>query len=213
MADAVYNELQEDLRRQQLLDWMRRYGPWVVVAALLAVFGTAGYVFYQRQHEAKLEAVTAALYQNLGANAKAQPAESAGRLDSFADSETGRQAVLARLMAAGLKLRANDKPGTLADLQRVIDDKQADDSLHGAATIMYVQNALDSAAPDELQLRLAPYQDAGSAYRFQAWELGALVAYRAGDHERAQQLLQNILNDEAVPASARDRAADLQRVL
>lgn len=213
MADAVLTELQEDLRRQQLLDWMRRYGPWVVVAALLAVFGTAGYVFYKRQHEAKLEQVTAALYQNLGQNAKAQPAGSAGRLDSFAAEQGGDTAVLAKLLAAGLKLRADDKPGTLAELQGVIDDKRADDSLHGAATIMYVQNALESATPDDLQQRLKPYQDAGSPYRFQAWELGALVAHRAGDHDRAQQLLQNIVNDEAAPATARERAADLQRVL
>ena len=214
MADAILTELQEDFRRQQLLAWTRRYGPLVVVAALLLVFGTAGYVFYQRQQEGKLEGVTAQLYAGLGADAKAKPAEAAAKLDQFADAHADdRQAVLAQLLAAGMKQRANDRDGQLADLKRVLGNDRADAALRAAATMMYVQAALEADAPADLQKMLSPYQATDSAYRFTAWELGALVAHRAGDHAKAQQLLDQIIKDDGAPADSRNRAAELQRVL
>ncbi len=214
MADAILTELQEDLRRQQMLEATRRYGPLVAILALLLVFGTAGYVFYQRHQDSKHEDVTAQLYAGLGADAKAKPAEAATQLNQFAtDHADDKQAVLAQLLAAGLKQRAGDTPGQLADLKSVIDSGKADESLKAAATMMYVQAALGAETPDALQDMLNPYQATDNAYRFTAWELGALVAHRANDHAKAQQLLDQILKDDAAPVDNRTRAADLQRVL
>lgn len=214
MADAILTELQEDLRRQQMLEATRRYGPLVVIAALLLIFGTAGYVFYQHRQESKLEGVTAELYAGLGADAKAHPADAAAQLNQFAAThDNNKQAVLAQLLAASMKQRAEDKDGMLTDLKSVMENEKADASLKAAATMMYVQAALEKDAPDSLQAKLAPYQATDNAYRFTAWELGALVAHRAGDHAKAQQLLDQILKDDAVPTDSRTRATELQRVL
>lgn len=214
MSDNILAELQEDARREQLKEWTKKYGGMVVTLALLIVLGTAGYTFYQHRQEGQLRDVTTALYDGLGPDSRSHPVDAADKLNAFAKEHADSlQAPLASLLEAGLRQRANQPEQALAAFQSVMNDSRADAALKGAATMLYVEAGLETADAAALQAKLAPYQTTDSPYRFTAWELGALVAHRAGDHEKAQALLAQLTRDPATPPETRQRAVELQRVL
>lgn len=214
MSDPILAELQEDLRREQLQVMTKKYGGIALMLAILVVLGTAGYTFYEHQHEAELRKVTEALYDGLGPDSKSHPAEVADKLQAFATEHAdSAQAPLAKLLEAGLAEKSNQPDRALAAFEAVMNDSHADAALKGAATILYAQAGLESVEPKTLQDKLAPYQTTDSPYRFAAWELGALAAHRAGDHDKAQALLAQLTSDGATPGDIRQRAVELQRVL
>lgn len=213
--NAILAELQEDFRREQFKQWMNRYGGAVLVLAVLLVLGTGAYTMWQQHQEGKLQAVTANLYDAIGPQAQQKPAEAADRLKTFAaqypDNEQGD---LAALLAAGLEKKASQPQEALALFSKVAESAKTDASLKGVATMLYVETALNTdTSPADLQAKLAPYQAADSAFRFTAWELGALAAHKAGDYEKARAFLDQLMKDSDTPNTQRQRAAELQRVL
>ncbi|MBX6324392.1 MAG: hypothetical protein IRY94_21475, partial [Rhodospirillaceae bacterium] len=52
MAD-IFREVDEELRRENLVKLWKRYGSYILAAALLIVVGSGGYVVWQRQMEAR----------------------------------------------------------------------------------------------------------------------------------------------------------------
>ncbi|MFV3076402.1 tetratricopeptide repeat protein [Niveispirillum fermenti] len=214
MSD-IFREVDEDLRREQLLSFWKRYGGIVIGAAVLVVAATAGNVGWKYWRSAQMENRTAVLSQAL---APLRPAAEGTAPDTRAAAEAlsqaaarlgGGHATLARLYEAGLRARDGQRDQALALYDAIAGDGGADPALRDMALLLSVQHQADDGDAKALRIRLEPLLKAGNAWRASALETAALLSIRAGDMVDAQALLKQLSEDSTAPQALRARATEL----
>ncbi|WP_291867205.1 tetratricopeptide repeat protein [Bradyrhizobium sp.] len=208
----LFDEVDEDVRRDQLKKIWDQYSIYIVAGALLiiaAVGGWRGYAYL----EAKKAAEAGAAFDKaseLSEQNKHTEAEAAFA-DLAAKAPSGYR-TLARLRAAAEAVSRDPQAAA-----RLYDDIAADRSVgapeQDLARVRAAGLLLETSAyPDMLQ-RLEPATAPGSTFRHTARELLALSAWRASDTAAARQWLDVIANDAETPPSLRSRAEALQALL
>lgn len=212
-SDQFIREVDEELQRDRWAHLWRRYGIYVIAAALLVVLATAGRVGWQawtdRQQRLQGEAFARA-EQALDEGDYATAAE---RFGEVAAEFGGGPAAVARLRRAMALIEAGEREAALEALERLAEGGAGDPLLHDLAGLLRVQLRIDEAPPAQLMDELEPLTDSGQPWRHTARELMALAALRAGDTERARDTLETIVDDSTTPASLRQRADELLRAI
>jgi hypothetical protein len=211
MAD-IFQEVEEDLRRDRYERLAKAYGGHVIAGVLLLVAGTAGYVLWKDRHEASQQAATLQLAQAVdqaGLSGHAPVAGGAGALDTIASGGPSGAAGLARFFQAGLKAGSNDRAAAITLYEGLAGDPSVAPLYQQLATLMAVQLQINDGDPAALTARLDPLGAQTSPWRFTARELRALLAARTGDTAGARTLFQQLADDNGAPAGLRVRAAEL----
>ncbi len=212
MAD-LFDEVDEELRRDQFNRYWKQYGKFAIAGLVLIVVGTAGGVGWREYTEKKRiqhsEEFTAAvtLIQD---NKNNEAIDALGAL--AADANVG-YATLARFREAALKADAGDREGAIAVYDALSKDRGVDELYSGLAGLYYVLNTIDTGDPADLAARLTPLADAESPWRFSARELSALLAIRQGEPDKAVEIYTQLADDAQTPSGARARAAEMLRAL
>ena len=208
----LFDEVDEDVRRDQLKKLWDQYSIYIVAGALLIIASVGGWRGYQYL-EAKKAAEAGAAFDKaveLSEANKHTEAEAA-----FADLVTKAPAgyrVLARLRTA--TEIANRDPLAAA---KMFDEIAADGSVGAAeqdlARIRAAQLMLEGSTYPNMKQRLEAAAAPGATFRHTARELLALSAWRANDATATRQWLDLIANDGDTPSSLRSRAEALQALL
>ncbi len=101
----------------------------------------------------------------------------------------------------------------MAALDRLADDGAADQALRDLAAFLAVLYQMDSAAPGELDARLAPLMTEASPWRASARELAGLLAFRRGEMAAARDIFTGLVDDATAPREVRGRAAEFLAIL
>lgn len=205
MSD-IFREIDEDLRRDNLLKLWKRYGTFILAGAVLIVAVTGGYVAWQRYEEGR----------RLDQSRAYEAARSVEQTDPKAAIEAMQKlgggaapyGMLARFHEAGLKAEQGDTAGALAAYDALSKDADSP-AYRSAATIFYAMHALDSEEPNALIERLKPLTAPTSPWRYSALELTGLAAQRAGDTARAREIFTALSGDSEAPSALRSRAAEI----
>lgn len=214
MSD-IFREVDEDLRRDQIMKFWKRYGGLVIGAAILVVAATAGNVGWKHWRTTRMEERTAVLSDAL---ATLRPADENARPDSKAAAEALSAAAaklgeghadIARLYEAGLRARDGQRDEAVKLYDQVAGTAGADPMLRDLATLLSVQLQLDTGDAAALRGRLAPLLKPGSAWKASATEASALLAARAGDNAGAAALFKELSDDATAPQALRARATEL----
>ncbi|HEV2678656.1 MAG TPA: tetratricopeptide repeat protein [Aliidongia sp.] len=206
MAD-IFQEIDEDLRRDRAAKLWARYGKYVIAAAVLVVAATAAGVGYQnwrlQQYQARglKYAETAGLVRD-GDNAKA-----IAGFEAIAAEDKAGYGLLARIQAAALKAKSDDKEGGLAALSTIAADGAVDPVYRDLATALAGLYSVDEAKPEETIARMKPLVD--GPWHFTALEVTALAQLKAGDKAAALKTYQGLADDLGAPASLRTRATEI----
>jgi hypothetical protein len=211
-VSEIFNEIDEDLRREQFKKLWDRYSIFIVAGAILiiaAVGGWRGYMYLEAKKAAEAgSAFEAAI--SLSDQGKSAEAESAfARI--AADGSRGYRG-LARLRAAAEAAKRD--PQAAAKLYDAIAaDSTVSSSEQDLARIRAGGLLMESEPYAAMRPRLEPASGEDRTYRHTARELLALSAWRANDATAARQWLDMIGNDPRTPASIRSRAEALQALL
>jgi hypothetical protein len=206
--DALFREIEEDLRRDRLTQLWKRYGAWVMalaVAIVLAVAGLEAWKWWERR-----QAVAASdRYLAAIELAASDPTLARETLKALASEGPQGYALLARLREAGLAVRQGDF-ATAAAIYADLETRAPRPAFRDLAIILggYASLAGSPAAENaqRWQEKLAPLAADGSPWRFSARELLAVIALNGGDRARAKALFSQIASDPQTPANARARA-------
>jgi hypothetical protein len=199
----VFNEIDEELRRERLKQLWDRYSWAIVAVALAVVLGVGGWRGYQWWH-AKQAAEAGAIFESavsLAAQGKHDEAEAA--FTAIA-SKSGAYRTLARLRAAA-ELAGKDRDGAVKIYDEAANDTTATRTMRDLATVRAGLLLVDTAPYETLRARLEPLTGADRPFRHTARELLALSAWRGGDKSAAKQWIDAILNDATTPAGTRAR--------
>jgi hypothetical protein len=211
-VSELFDEVDEDVRRDQLKKLWDQYSIYIVAGALLIIASVGGWRGYQYL-EAKKAAEAGAAFDKaseLSEQNKHAEAESAF-IDLAAKAPSGYR-MLARLRAAA-EAATRDPQAAV----KLYDDISADRGVgapeQDLAKVRAAALLLETASYPNLLARLEPVTAPGATFRHTARELLALSAWRANDAAAARQWLDVIANDGETPPSLRSRAEALQALL
>ena len=207
MSD-IFREIDEELRRDNLLKLWKLYGRYIIaVAALALVF--AGAIVAWRDHQLAERRAQSTRYA--GAVALVRDGKEADAVKVFAAvaQEGGGYALLADFENAALLAKSGDRPAASAAYDRIAAQSDLDPSLRGLALLLSVMQGAPEADPHATIERLAPLTQTGNPWRPTAVELTALARLKSGDKSGALDLYRGLADDLSAPQSLRARAAEM----
>lgn len=208
-SDNIFREVEEDLRREQMIRLWDKYGIYVLVLMAVIIAGVGGYNAY-RWYENKLASDNGAAYyhatQLVGEH---KYAEAVSALDKLAKDAPAGYRTLAKLELAALHLKEGRKADALAVYDQIAGDSGAEGILRDFARVQGAALRVDEADASEIAKRLDKLDADDNPWRYSARELLALSAYRSGNTAESEKLLTRILSDPFAPAEMRTRAESM----
>ena len=208
----LFDEVDEDVRRDQLKKLWDQYSIYIIALAILIIAGVGGWRGYQYL-EAKKAAEAGAAFDK--ASELAEQNKHAEAEAAFADLATKAPygyRMLARLRTAA-EVAARDKPAAAKMFDDIAADSSVGASERDIARIRAAQLLLETTTYPNMVQRLEPATAPGATFRHTARELLALSAWRANDATATRQWLDMIANDGDTPPGLRSRAEALQALL
>jgi hypothetical protein len=211
-TDLLIQEVDEDLRRDQYHKLWKRYGGYVIGAAVAVVLVVAGYQGWQewqsrlRQKEA---AQFAAAEDLLTQGKTAEGMEALSHL--VADGKTGF-AIAAGMRRAEQQAVQGDVAGAVASFDQIAASS-ASAFYRDLATLKSAMLSLDTADPAKLEQKIAPLAAISNPWHFSATEVMALLAQKQGDSQKAVSFYKQLADDLQAPSGIRARAAEMLAVL
>ena len=211
MAD-IFQEVDEEVRREQLKKLWQRYGNLIVAACVLVVAGIGGWQGYQYWRDKKAGETGAAYEQavTLATAGKHQQADAA--FAKIAADGTAGYRVLARLREAA-ELAQTDKNAAVKAYDALAADKSAGQIIEDLAAIRAGLLLVDTAPYPEMRERLEPLTASDRTFRHTARELLAFSAWKAGDATAARKWTDMMITDPDTPAGTRSRAEILSGLI
>ncbi|MGE0848214.1 MAG: tetratricopeptide repeat protein [Hyphomicrobiaceae bacterium] len=204
--DSFAREIDEELRRDQLLKLWEKYGTHAVAAAALVILGVVGFKYYEQRRVAASEAAGDRFTAAARAAAQDKSADAQKSMEQLAASGPASYAALARIRLAAADREAGKTEQALAVFEAISKQSGIDPILADYARLQAATLRVDTADWTEMQNRLNPLVADGNAWRFSARELLALAAQKAGRSEDARTEFQKLAADRDTPPSIRERA-------
>ena len=197
--DSFINEVTEEVRRDKLFGYFRRYG-WIAIVGVLLIVGGAAFREYrlaatQAESRAFGDAVLDALDRD-------DPAARSAALAAVAASGQ-RRALLGLLQSTDPE---TDKAATLAALASVADDATLPASYRDLAVLRRVLVAGADLPAADRQALLDPIAAPGRPYRTLALEQLALLSVETGDIPAAVTALEALREYQEASPGLRRRA-------
>ena len=211
MSD-IFREIDEELRRDNLLELWRRHGKYVIAAAALAV-AIAGAVVAWREHlasERQAQADRFATALTLAGSGK--DADAAAQFAALA-REGGGYGVLAAFEGAEMAAKRGDAKAAVASYDRLAQSSDIDPELRDLAVLLSVMHALPGEDAKAAIARLRPLTAKDNPWRASALDLTAAATLKEGDRAGARAIYKELADDLSAPQALRARAAELAAAL
>lgn len=208
----LFNEVDEDLRRDQLRRIWEKYSLLIILVAILIVGGVGGWRGYAYLEAKKAAEAGAAFDKAAELSEQNKPGEAEAAFTKLAAEAPAGYRNLARLRAAG-EAAKRDPAAAVKLYDAVIADATVGAPEKDLARVRSGALLLETAAYDQLVARLTAATEATGTYRHTARELLALAAWKAGNAAETRKWVDTLSNDAETPASIRTRAESLQALL
>lgn len=209
ISESFKREVDENLRRDQLRDFFRKNGSWLIAGVVLFLALSGGMIWW-RQHQVQIHAAEteklAEIYKDIGSGNTSQAPK---QLDTLSDSGSKAVSASAKFARAALALQQNDAKQATGIYKSVADDSGMPDPYRHAALIRQTALEFDSLKPEEVIARLAPLAKPGEPWFGTAGEMTALALVKQGKRQEAGQLYAAIAKDNGVPETIRARAVQV----
>jgi hypothetical protein len=211
-VSELFDEVDEEVRRDQLKRLWDQYSIYIVAGALLIIAAVGGWRSYQYLEAKKAAEAGVAFDKAVELSEQNKHAEAETAFVDLAAKAPSGYRVLARLRAAAEA--GNRDPQAAA---KMYDDIAADRSVGAAeqdlARVRAAGLLLETSSYPNMLARLEAATAPAATFRHTARELLALSAWRANDTTAARKWLDLIAGDGETPPSLRSRAEALQGLL
>jgi hypothetical protein len=208
-GETFLREVDEELRRDQMNNFVRRYG-WAIAAAILLVLGGLGGWIWWQGHQREVvagqgETLTAALDSLETGNRNA----AAPKIAELEGSTVPGYRAAALFARANSQTAAGNAPAAIATLRAIAADGGLDEAYRQAAIVRQTQLEFDALPPQQVVQRLRPLARPGSAWLGSAGEMLGIAYLKLHRPDLAGPVFGAIGRDENVPDSIRTRAVQM----
>jgi hypothetical protein len=207
----IFREIDEELRRDNLLKLWARYGRWIIAAAAVVLLA-AGAAAAWRSHLLAERRAEATRYQGAVSLALDGKAADATKVFAAVAKEGGGYALLAAFEEAGLLAKAGDHKAAIGRYDRIASAAGIAPEFRDLAELLAVMQGIET-DPHAAVARLKPLIATGNPWRPTALELTALARLETGDKTGALALYKGLADDPTAPRGLRARAAEMAAAL
>ena len=208
----IFREIDEELRRDNLLKLWSRYGRYVVALAVLVLVAAGGIVAW-RDHQLSERRAQSMRYSSALSLVREGKDAEAAKVFAVIAQEGGGYATLAAFEEAELQAKSGDRKGAAAAYDRIAATGGLDSVFRELATLLSVMQGAPDTDPHSVIDRLAPITSPGNPWRSTALELTAAARLKAGDKSGALEVYKTLADDLAAPQGMRARAAEMAAAL
>jgi hypothetical protein len=211
-VSELFDEVDEDVRRDQLKKLWDQYSIYIVAGALLIIAAVGGWRGYEYLEAKKAAEAGAAFAKAAELSEQGKHAEAESAFSDLAGKAPSGYRMLARLRAAA-EAAQRDPQAAVKLYEEMAADRGFGTPEQDLAKIRAAGLLLETTSYPNMLARLEPATAPSATFRHTARELLALSAWRANDTTAARQWLDMIANDGETPPSLRSRAEALQALL
>jgi len=212
--EAFLREVDEEYRRDQAMQFVQRYGRWVVAAVVVGLLALAGWLWWQHHNVSKAGTQGEQFDAAMRLVEQGQPEKAIPEFDKVAAKSGEGYAAMARIAEGNLLLQNNDAKGAAAKFAAVAGNAKVAQPYRDLALIRQTVAEYDSLKPQVVIDRLKGLVNPNSPWLGTAGELVATAYLKAGNRAEAGRLYGQIAQGgEKVPQSIRQRAVQLAGVL
>jgi hypothetical protein len=213
ISETFIKEVDENLRRDRMNDFVKDNAGWLVGALILFLAASGGFIWYQQHRVALAEKHVeqiAAIYKDISSGNTAKVPQ---QLDDLSHSSSEAVRATALFTRAAFALQQNDPKLAIATYKKIGEDSSLPDSYRSAALLRRTALEFDQLQPEQVIARLKPLTQAGNPWFGSAGEMTALALVKQGKKKEAGELFATIAKDKSVPQSLRDRAIQIAGTL
>ena len=208
-GETFLREVDEELRRDQMNRFVKRYGWAIATAFLLVLAAVGGWIWWQgHQREAVAkegETLTAALDSLEAGNRNA----AAPKLAELQNSDVPGYRAAALFATANSQIAAGNAAAAIATLRGIAANQDLDEVYRQAALVRQTQLEFDALPPQQVVQRLRPLASPGSAWLGSAGEMLGVAYLKLHRPDLAGPVFGAIARDRNVPDSIRTRAVQM----
>lgn len=209
LSETFVREVDENLRRDQLRDFFKTYGNWLIAAVVLFLAASGAFIWWQQHKVQRAEGEVeqlAQIYKDVGTGDTSKAPQQLDELSKSGSKGVRASALFAR---AAVALQQNDTKSASGIYKSIADDSGLPQPYRDAALVREVALDFDQLQPQEVVARLGPLTKAGEPWFGTAGEMTALALLKQGKKQEAAQLFATVAKDPGVPQAIRARAAQL----
>ena len=211
--DTFVREVDENLRRDQLRDFGKKYASWMIVGVVLFLAAAGGFIYWQnyrsQQSEKQVEQLSQ-IYNDIGAGKTGQAPK---QLDELSNSGSKAVRASALFASAALALQQNDTKLATAKYQQIAADEGLPKPYRDAALIRQTALEFDSLKPEQVISRLEPMTKPGNPWFGSAGEMTAMALIKQNKKAEAGRLFAAMARDKQVPDELRARSVQIASTL
>ncbi len=208
----LFDEVDEDVRRDQLKKLWDQYSIYIVAGALLIIAAVGGWRGYQYLEAKKAAEAGSAFDKAVELSEANKHAEAEAAFNDLAAKAPSGYRMLARMRAAA-EVARRDPQGAAKMYDDISADRSVGAEQQDLARVRAAGLLLATSSYPGMLARLEPSTGPEATFRHTARELLALSAWRGGDTVAARKWLDLIAGDGETPPSLRSRAEALQALL
>jgi hypothetical protein len=209
ISETFVREVDENLRRDQLRDFFKAYGNWLIAGVVIFLAASGGFIWWQQHQlnrsEGQVEQL-AQVYKDVGSGDTSKASQKLGALSNSGSTGVRASALFAR---AALALQENDTKSAVGIYRSIANDSDFPKAYRDAALVRQTGIEFDQLQPQDVISRLQPLTKPGDPWFGSAGELTALALIKQGKKQEAGQLFAAIAKDSGVPEAIRARAAQV----
>jgi hypothetical protein len=210
--ESFLKEVDENLRRDQMRDFAKRYGKWLIAGIVLFLAAVGGWIYWQDRQQQKaadqseeLSAIFTDIASDRLPNAKA-------RLQALEGSGNDIVRASALLTRAAIALEENDRSTALSKY-KALSTGDAPETYRQLGLVRATALEFDAIKPEEVIARMQPLAKPGEPWFGSAGELMAMAYLKQGQRQAAAKTFAQIAADSSVPQTMRTRATQISGTL
>jgi hypothetical protein len=211
-VSELFDEVDEDVRRDQLKKLWDQYSIYIVAGALLIIAAVGGWRGYQYLEAKKAAEAGSAFDKAVELSEANKHAEAEAAFNDLAAKAPSGYRMLARMRAAA-EVAHRDPQGAAKMYDDISADRSVGAEQQDLARVRAAGLLLATSSYPGMLARLEPSTGPEATFRHTARELLALSAWHGGDTAAARKWLDLIASDGETPPSLRSRAEALQALL
>jgi hypothetical protein len=207
--ETFYREVDEELRRDQMLGYWKRYGKLAIAGIILFIAAIGGIIWWMNQRELKEGDRGETLLTAFDDISAGKAASAQAKLDQISRSGVEGYRVAALLTQADMASDANQAGKAVSLFQQIANDTALPQPYRDLATVRMTALQFDKLPPQEIVTRLKPLAVSGGPWFGSAGEMVASAYLKLNRPQEAGTLFAAIAKDRKVPETIRTRASQM----
>ena len=210
MSD-IFQEVEEDVRRERYEQLWKKYGNYIIAAAIVLVLAVAAFQAWKTYDLSQRQKFSDRYREAMQAAESGNAAKAETDFSALVKDAPAGYATLSKMHLAAAYIAQNKRDQAVALLRELTGSSNP--MVANAARLRLAWIMADASPKNDIAQLLQPLSAADSPWRFAAGEVMAYLDLKAGARTQAQAEYQKLAQEAEAPQSLRQRAAGIAEFL